>query len=205
MRFPASRRLDRACNADATEVAADWRIACRKSRSPTGWSCPMADVSVVIQHVEAGQRRGTVWVHLPKQNTLFMGDLATPNVHPLAAEADLASWLDVLRTGSRQGISQQAHRPRTGQSMQQGGLGPTAAYLRHDACARPAHYPLAQSPGPTWRCSSPEFLGRYPLGRRRSRLHTAAHTGAGLDHKFTMHSRVKVVRAPCFVLCASRP
>jgi len=167
------------CNADAAEVAADWRIALPQITFTNGLVLFHGDVSVVIQHV-GGATPGNVWVHLPKQNTLFMGDLATPNVHPLAAEADLASWLDVLRQVQDKNFPAKLIVPGRGSPCNKAALGPTAAYLRTMRARVQAHI-RSRKPRADLALLVSEFLGRYPVAdddldyiQRRIR--------AGLDH-----------------------
>ena len=109
------------CSADAAaEVAADWRITLPQITFTNKLVLFHGDVPVVIQHV-GGATPGSVWVHLPKQGVLFMGDLATPHAHPLAAEADLGTWLDLLGQVQDQDFAAKTHRPGPRRPVQQGG------------------------------------------------------------------------------------
>ena len=164
------------CDAD---VAADWRIALPQITFTNRLMLFHGDVPVVIQHV-GGATPGSVWVHLPKQNVLFMGDLATPNVHPLAAEADLATWLDVLRQVQDKNFPAKLIIPGRGSPCKKAALGPTAAYLRTMRARVQAHI-RSRKPRADLALLVSEFLGRYPVAdddldciQRRIR--------AGLDH-----------------------
>jgi glyoxylase-like metal-dependent hydrolase (beta-lactamase superfamily II) len=133
----------------------------------------------VIQHV-GGATPGNVWVHLPKQNTLFMGDLATPNVHPLAAEADLASWLDVLRQVQDKDFPAKLIIPGRGSPCNKAALGPTAAYLRTMRARVQAHI-RSRKPRADLALLVSEFLGRYPVADDDLDC-TQRRIRAGLDH-----------------------
>ena len=164
------------CDAD---VAADWRIALPQITFTNKLVLFQGDVPVVIQHV-GGATPGSVWVHLPKQNALFMGDLATPNVHPLAAEADLATWLDVLRQVQNKNFPAKLIIPGRGSPCKKAALEPTANYLRTMRARVQAHI-RSRKPRADLALLVSEFLGRYPVAdddldciQRRIR--------AGLDH-----------------------
>ena len=168
------------CGADAAaDVAADWRIALPQITFTNRLMLFHGDVPVMIQHV-GGATPGSVWVHLPKQNLLFMGDLATPNVHPLAAEADLATWLDVLRQVQDRNFPAKLIIPGRGSPCKKVALGPTANYLRTMRARVQAHI-RSRKPRADLALLVSEFLGRYPVAdddldciQRRIR--------AGLDH-----------------------
>ena len=168
------------CGADAAaDVAADWRIALPQITFTNRLMLFHGDVPVVIQHV-GGATPGSVWVHLPKQNVLFMGDLATPNVHPLAAEADLATWLDVLRQVQDKNFPAKLIIPGRGSPCKKVALGPTAAYLRTMRARVQAHI-RSRKPRADMALLISEFLDRYSVAdddldciQRRIR--------AGLDH-----------------------
>ena len=164
------------CDAD---VASDWRIALPQITFTNRLMLFHGDVSVMIQHV-GGATPGSVWVHLPKQNVLFMGDLATPNVHPLAAEADLATWLDVLRKVQDKNFPAKLIIPGRGSPCKKVALGPTAAYLRTMRARVQAHI-RSRKPRADMAPLVSEFLDRYSVAdddldciQRRIR--------AGLDH-----------------------
>jgi cyclase len=168
------------CSADAAaEVAADWRITLPQITFTNKLVLFHGDVPVVIQHV-GGATPGSVWVHLPKQNVLFMGDLATPNVHPLAAEADLGAWLDLLGQVQDQDFPAKLIIPGRGSPCNKAALEPTAGYLRAMRARVQAHI-RSRKPKADLAQLVPEFFDRYPVAdddrdciQRRIR--------AGLDH-----------------------
>ena len=168
------------CSADAAaEVAANWRITLPQITFTNKLVLFHGDVPVVIQHV-GGATPGSVWVHLPKQNTLFMGDLATPNVHPLAAEADLATWLDVLHQVRDKNFPAKLIIPGRGSPCNKAALEPTAGYLRTMRARVQAHI-RSRKPRADMTPLVSEFLDRYSVAdddldciQRRIR--------AGLDH-----------------------
>jgi glyoxylase-like metal-dependent hydrolase (beta-lactamase superfamily II) len=168
------------CSADAAaEVAADWRITLPQITFTNKLVLFHGDVPVVIQHV-GGATPGSVWVHLPKQNVLFMGDLATPNVHPLAAEADLGTWLDLLGQVQDQDFPAKLIIPGRGSPCNKAALEPTADYLRAMRARVQAHV-RSRKPKADLAQLVPEFFDRYRVAdddrdciQRRIRV--------GLDH-----------------------
>ena len=166
------------CGADV-EVAADWRIALPQITFTSRLVLFHGDTPVVIQHV-GGVTPGSIWVHLPEQSVLFMGDLATPNIHPLAAEADLATWLDALHQVQDKKFPAKHIIPGRAGPSNKAALEPTADYLRSMRAHVQAHI-RSRKPRADLALLVPEFLDRYPVAdddldciQRRIR--------AGLDH-----------------------
>ena len=167
------------CGADAVEVAADWRIALPQITFTNRLVLYHGDIPVVIQHV-GGVTPGSIWVHLPEQSVLFMGDLAAPHTHPLAAEADLATWLDVLKQVQDKKFPAKHIIPGRGSPSNKAALEPTVDYLRSMRARVQAHI-RSRKPRADLALLVPEFLDRYPVAdddldcmQRRIR--------AGLDH-----------------------
>ena len=168
------------CSADAAaEVVADWRITLPQITFTNKLVLFHGDVPVVIQHV-GGPTPGSVWVHLPKQNVLFMGDLATPNVHPLAAEGDIATWLDLLGQVQDKDFPAKLIIPGRGSPCNKAALGPTADYLRAMRTRVQAHI-RSRKPRADLAQLVPEFLERYPVAAD-DRDCVQRRIRAGLDH-----------------------
>jgi cyclase len=166
------------CGVDA-QNAADWRIALPQITFTDQLVLFHGDIPVVIQHV-GGVTPGSVWVHLSQQSVLFTGDLVTPNVHPLAAEADLATWLDVLKQVQDKKFPAKLIVPGRGSPCRKAALQPTAQYLRTMRTRVQAHI-RSRKPRADLALLASEFLKRYPVAdddldcvQRRIR--------AGLDH-----------------------
>jgi cyclase len=176
------------CSADtAVEVAADWRITLPQITFTNKLVLFHGDDPVVIQHV-GGPTPGSVWVHLPKQNVLFMGDLATPNVHPLAAEADLGAWLDLLRQVQDQDFPAKLIIPGRGSPCNKAALVPTADYLRAMRARVQAHI-RSRKPKADLAQFVPDLLDRYP-GAEGDGDCIQRRIRAGLDHIYdTLKSR----------------
>jgi glyoxylase-like metal-dependent hydrolase (beta-lactamase superfamily II) len=168
------------CGADAAaEVAADWRLILPQITFTQTMVIHNGDMPIVIQHV-GGVTPGSVWVHLPKQGVLFMGDLATPTTHPLVPEADIAAWLDLLGQVQEKDFPAKTIVPGRGSPCHKAALEPIAAYL-DSMRTRVQSLIRARKPKADTAQLVPEFLGRFPVAYE-DRDCMQRRIKAGLDH-----------------------
>ncbi len=55
------------------------------------------DNSAVIMEHHPGPNPSAIWVSIPEQQIIFIGDTVTPNQPPFLANADLETWLEQLK------------------------------------------------------------------------------------------------------------
>ena len=139
------------------------------------------DMQVIIEHV-GGVTPGSVWVHLPRQNVLFAGDLATPGYHPLAAEADLVTWLDILKRLQGKDLAVKHIVPGRGAPCNKAALEQTADYLG-EMRARVQALVRSRKPRTETAALAAEFLARYPVADA-DRDCIQRRIKAGLEHLY---------------------
>jgi glyoxylase-like metal-dependent hydrolase (beta-lactamase superfamily II) len=90
--------------AQGTETGSDWETI--PGLGTVRWAAPEIsftsqlslhwdDAPVLLEH-HAGPTPGAVWVVLPVQKVVFVGDLVSKNQPPFLAHADLSEWLEAL-------------------------------------------------------------------------------------------------------------
>lgn len=90
--------------AQGEETGADWESI--PGLGSVRWALPEISFSeqmalhwgsspVLLEH-HAGPASGSIWVHLPKEKILFVGDTVLKNQPPFLAGSNLKSWLDSL-------------------------------------------------------------------------------------------------------------
>lgn len=134
---------------------------------------------IVIQHV-GGATPGSVWVHLPRQRVLFMGDLMAFRAHPVAAEGDIDTWLEILDKVRDESFAAKVIVPGRGGPCNKAALGPMVDYLR---AMRTRVQSLIRSRRPRADTALfvPEFLARYHV-YESEREGARQRIKAGLDH-----------------------
>jgi glyoxylase-like metal-dependent hydrolase (beta-lactamase superfamily II) len=168
------------CNGSSpAEVAADLRIVLPHITFTNTLALHKGDSPVVIQHV-GGATPGSIWVCLPQQNVLFMGDLVTPHTHPVASEGDLTTWLDLLEKVHHKDFPAKTIVPGRGSPCRKAALEPMARYLR---AMRTRVQSLIRSRRPKADTALlvPEFLSRYPVAPDELEC-MQRRIKAGLDH-----------------------
>jgi len=168
------------CGAEAAaEVSADLRLVLPQITFVDTLALYLGNLPVIVRHV-GGATPGSVWVHLPQSNVLFLGDLLTVSTHPSVAEGDLAAWLQVLDQVRQKDFAAKILVPGRGSPAHKAALGPMTHYLsamreRVQALVR-ARQPKAETAQLV-----PEFLARYPVGED-GRECVERRIKAGLDH-----------------------
>lgn len=138
-------------------------------------------MTIVIQHV-GGATPGSVWVHLPEQRVLFMGDLMACRTHPETSEGDIAAWLDLLAQVQSKSFPVQVIVPGRGSSCNKAALGPMMSYLRAMR-TRVQSLVRTRRPRTDTALLVPEFLARYHVpGAEREAARQRIK--AGLDHLY---------------------
>jgi cyclase len=168
------------CGADAAaEVSADLRLVLPQITFVDTLALYLGNLPVIVRHV-GGATPGSVWVHLPQSNVLFMGDLLTVNTHPSAAEGDLEAWLEVLNHVRQKDFVAQVLVPGRGSPARKAALAPTIRYL---SAMRERVQALVRSRQPKAETAQlvPEFLARYPVAED-DRECVERRIKAGLDH-----------------------
>jgi cyclase len=151
------------CGAAAVaEVAADLRIVLPQITFGDTLALYLGDMPVAIRHV-GGATPGSVWVHLPQSNVLFMGDLLTVNTHPWVAEGDLTAWLELLHQVQQKDFAK-VLVPGRGGPARKAALAPMVQYL---SAMRTRVQALVRSRKPKAETAQlvPEFLARYPVAQ----------------------------------------
>jgi cyclase len=167
------------CSAEAAaEVAANFHLVLPQLTFVDTLVLHLGNLPVFIRHV-GGATPGSVWVHLPQSNVLFMGDLLTLNYHPMAAEGDVAAWLQLLDQVRQKDLAK-VIVPGRGSPARKKAIAPMADYLgamhtRVQALVR-SRKPKAETAQLV-----PEFLGRYPVAEQ-DRECVQRRIKAGLDH-----------------------
>jgi len=170
------------CGADAAaEIASDLRIVLPQITFADTLALHIGNTPVLIRHV-GGAAPGSVWVHLPQSNVLFMGDLLTVNTHPSVAEGDLAAWLELLGRVQQKDFAAKVIVPGRGGPARKAALASMAGYLdamreRVQALVR------ARKPRADTAQLVPEFLARYPVAAD-DRECVQRRIKAGLDHLY---------------------
>jgi len=138
-------------------------------------------MTIVIQHV-GGATPGSVWVHLPEQRVLFMGDLMACRTHPETSEGDMAAWLDLLAQVQNKSFPAQVIVPGRGGPCNKTALETMISYLQ---AMRTRVQSLVRSRKPRTDTALlvPEFLARYHVpGAEREAARQRIK--AGLDHLY---------------------
>jgi glyoxylase-like metal-dependent hydrolase (beta-lactamase superfamily II) len=143
------------------EAAADLRIVLPQITFTNTLALHEGAPPIVLQHV-GGATPGSIWVHLPQQNVLFMGDLATQHTHPVASEGDLATWLDLLDQVQQKDFPAKLIVPGRGRPCRKSALEPMADYLRAMRTRVQSLIRTRRSKADT-ALLVPEFLARYPV------------------------------------------
>jgi glyoxylase-like metal-dependent hydrolase (beta-lactamase superfamily II) len=172
------------CNGiSPAEVAADLRIVLPQITFTNTLALHKGDSPIVLQHV-GGATPGSIWVHLPKQNVLFMGDLVTPRTHPVASEGDLATWLDLLAQAQQKDFPVRTIVPGRGSPCRKSALGSMANYLRAMR-TRVQSFIRSRRPKADTALLVPEFLARYPVAPDELEC-MQRRIKAGLDHIYDL-------------------
>ena len=138
-------------------------------------------MTIVIQHV-GGATPGSVWVHLPEQRVLFMGDLMACRTHPETSEGDIAAWLDLLAQVQSKSFPAQVIVPGRGSPCNKAALEPMISYLRAMR-TRVQSLIRTRRPRTDTALLVPEFLARYHVpGAEREGARQRIK--AGLDHLY---------------------
>lgn len=58
------------------------------------------DLEIILEH-HSGPSHGAIWVIIPAENVVFIGDTVVPDQPPFLAQADLSAWIAVLNFLSR--------------------------------------------------------------------------------------------------------
>ncbi len=66
------------------------------------------DTPVVLEH-HAGPSSGSIWVHLPEEKIVFVGDAVLKNQPPFFAGANLTDWITALNLLLRPGLQRLHH------------------------------------------------------------------------------------------------
>jgi len=168
------------CSAEAAaEVAADFRIVLPQITFVNTLTLHLGNAPVIIRHV-GGATQGSVWVHLPQSNVLFMGDLLTVKYHPSAAEGDIAAWLELLAQVQQNDFPAKVIVPGRGGPARKAALGPMADYL-DTMRARVQALIRTRKPKAETAQLVPEFIERYPVAEV-DRECVQRRIKAGLDH-----------------------
>ena len=169
------------CGPDAAEVATDLRLVLPQITFTKTLIIHNGDMPITLQHV-GGATPGSIWVHLPKQNVLFMGDLVTLNTHPLASEADIATWIDLLNQVQSKDFPARTIVPGRGSPCKKAALAPMANYLR-SMRSRVQSLVHSRRPKADTAQLAADLLERFPLDDGdRDCVHRRIK--AGLDHLY---------------------
>lgn len=170
------------CSADAvTEVTSDLRLVLPQITFTKTMVIHNGSTPIVLQHV-GGATPGSIWVHLPQQNVLFMGDLATIKTHPVVAEADLATWLDLLAQVQAKDFPAKHIVPGRGSPGAKASLKPMMDYLQAMR-SRVQSLIRARRPKADTAQLVPEFLEYFPVADQdRDRVQRCIK--AGLDRVY---------------------
>ena len=136
---------------------------------------------VVIQHV-GGATPGSVWVHLPQQGVLFMGDLMALRAHPVTAEGDIATWLELINRVRAKSFVAKTIVPGRGGPCTKAALEPMVDYLR-TMRKRVKSLIRSRRPRADTALLVPEFLARYHVSESE-RENAQQRIKAGLDHLY---------------------
>jgi glyoxylase-like metal-dependent hydrolase (beta-lactamase superfamily II) len=170
------------CDAEAAaEVAADLRIVLPQITFVDTLTLYLSDMPVIIRHV-GGATPGSIWVHLPQSNVLFMGDLLTVNYHPSVAEGDIAAWIKLLGQVQQKDFAAKVIVPGRGSSAHKAALAPMADYLNTMRMRVQALVRSRKLKAETAQLV-PEFLARHPVAED-DRECVQRRIKAGLDHLY---------------------
>jgi cyclase len=170
------------CGAEAAaEIAADLHIVLPQITFVDTLALHLGNMPVIIRHV-GGATPGSVWVHLPQSNVLFMGDLLTVNYHPWMAEGDIAAWIKLLDQVQRKDFAAKVIVPGRGSPARKAALGPMAAYLNAMRTRVQALVRSRKLKAETAQLV-PEFLARYPVAED-DRECVQRRIKVGLDHLY---------------------
>ena len=170
------------CGAAAVaEVAADLRIVLPQVTFVDSLALYLGDMPVVVRHV-GGATPGSVWVHLPQSNVLFMGDLLTVKTHPWVAEGDLAVWLELLGQVQHKDFAAKVIVPGRGGPARKVALASMTGYLKAMR-GRVQTLIRARKPRADTAQLVPEFLARHPVPEG-DRECVQRRIKAGLDHLY---------------------
>jgi glyoxylase-like metal-dependent hydrolase (beta-lactamase superfamily II) len=112
---------------------------------------------------------------------LFTGDLATPGHHPLVAEADLPTWLEVLKRMQDKDLAKHLV-PGRGSPCNRAALEQTAGYL-NDMRARVQALIRSRKARTETALLVAEFMARYDVADQ-DRDCIQRRIKAGLDHLY---------------------
>jgi glyoxylase-like metal-dependent hydrolase (beta-lactamase superfamily II) len=170
------------CGAEAAaEVASDLRLILPQVTFTQTMIIHQDDMPIVLRYV-GGVTPGNIWVHLPKQQVLFAGDLVTLNTHPLVAEADLALWLDWLEQIKSKEFPVKTIVPGRGSPCNKAALQSLTDYLSE---MRVRVLALVRSRRPKADTTQlvAEFFARYPENEKDQEC-IQRRIKAGLDHLY---------------------
>ena len=180
------------CSAEAAaEVAADFHIVLPQFTFVDTLVSHLGNMPIFIRHV-GGATPGSVWVHLPQSNVLFMGDLLTVKYHPMVAEGDIAAWLQSLAQVQQKGFAAKVIVPGRGGPVRKTAIARMADYL--DAMrARVQALIRTRKPKAETAQLVPEFIERYPVAEE-DRECVQRRIKAGLDHIYDTFKNQKAKR-----------
>jgi glyoxylase-like metal-dependent hydrolase (beta-lactamase superfamily II) len=170
------------CGPEAVaEVAADLRLVLPQITFTRTLTLYSGDVPIVLQYM-GGATPGSIWVHLPKPGVLFMGDLVAVNTHPVASEADVATWIQILEQVQDKEFPAKHIVPGRGSPCNKAALATCADYLE---AMRSSIQLLIRSRRPRAETAqiASELLDRIPV-TDQDRDRTLRCIKAGLDHLY---------------------
>ena len=177
------------CGAQAAaEVAADLQLVLPQITFTQTLIIHQDDMPLVLRYV-GGATPGNIWIHLPRQQVLFAGDLVTLNTHPLVAEADLALWLDLLEQVKSKEYPAKTIVPGRGSPGNKAALQPLTDYLG-EMRARVQALVRSRRPKADTAQLVAEFFDRYPENEKDQDC-IQRRIKAGLDHLYDVFKTKK--------------
>jgi cyclase len=182
--------------AQGTETGADWETI--PGLGTVRWAPPeisftdqmylhWGETSVIFEH-HPGPSTGAMWVILPTEKVVFVGDLVPKNQPPFLAHADLPAWmesLDELLSSQYRGFTYISGR---------GGTVTTAAVKTQAELIKRVHEKLekmagqGKSPDSTEKLIEP-FLANFKSSAARHKQYIQ-RMRYGLRHYYTRHYRL---------------
>jgi len=179
--------------AQGTETGADWETI--PGLGTVRWAPPELSFSrhmeihwgestVLLEH-HPGPTPGAIWVVLPQEKVVFLGDLVLKNQPPFLAHADLLSWLealDVLLSSAYRGFTFVSGRGGTVSTALIKAQKDTIKYI-HERLEKMAS--RKQPPAATEKLLEP-LLSKHKLSAARHKQY-AQRLRYGLWHYYTRH------------------
>lgn len=179
--------------AQGTETGADWETI--PGLGTVRWAPPeisftermeihWGEMPVLLEH-HPGPTAGAIWVILPQEKVVFIGDLVLKNQPPFLAHADLPAWLealDVLLSPTYRGFTFISGRGGAVSTSLVKAQRETIKYI-HDRLEKLAS--RKQPPAATEKLIEP-LLGKHKLSAARHKQY-AQRLRYGLRHYYTRH------------------